>query len=108
MKHTAGVWSDDYSKEDVRKQGLFLHQMVHIWQYERLGRIRFLIRYAREFVRCRLKAAAMFRYEERQAFAEAYLEAQAKMVEHYFVARATGRTRSDLQVSLAGTGFYGL
>ena len=32
------LWSDDYSAEDVKLQGLFVHEMTHVWQAQAKGR----------------------------------------------------------------------
>jgi len=31
-------WSEDYSKERISLQGLFLHELCHVWQAQRRGR----------------------------------------------------------------------
>jgi hypothetical protein len=33
-----GVWSDDFSKEPLRRQGFFIHEMTHVWQTQKAGR----------------------------------------------------------------------
>ena len=29
------LWSDDFAADGVRRQGLFIHEMVHVWQHQR-------------------------------------------------------------------------
>ena len=33
----AGGWSDDFAKENVRRQAFFIHEMVHVWQAQAKG-----------------------------------------------------------------------
>ncbi|MDQ8756422.1 vgr related protein [Sphingosinicella sp. LHD-64] len=32
------LWADDYSKAPISLQGLFVHEMTHVWQAQRKGR----------------------------------------------------------------------
>ena len=92
----------DFSKGPGRP--LFLHEMTHIWQVQKLGLLRFGLRYAREFVTHGFKRDALYEYEPgKTAFAGATLEAQAEMVQHY----AAGGDKALLGVNLAGSGLYG-
>jgi len=104
-------YSDDFSQANVAAQSLFHHEMVHIWQYEKLGVPRFLARYARDLAACRLNAPAMYRYEEGVTpFARARLEAQAQMVGDYCHARLVGDVPRQTRIArnLRGSGFFGL
>lgn len=104
-------YSDDFSAGDVQAQSLFHHEMTHIWQYAKLGVVRFLARYARELAACRFSARAMYAYEEGETpFADARLEAQAQMVGDYRHASLDGdRARmARLERNLKGSGFFGL
>ena len=104
-------YRDDFSAADPHAQGLFLHEMTHVWQYARLGLARFYLRYARDLVACRFSARAMYRYEPGETrFAEARLEAQAQMVGDYCEARLVGdEGRAErIAKSLAGSGMFGL
>ena len=29
------AWSDDFSKETIGRQGLFIHEMTHVWQAQK-------------------------------------------------------------------------
>lgn len=31
----ASTWSDDFSRENLGLQGLFVHEMCHVWQHQR-------------------------------------------------------------------------
>ena len=89
----------------------FIHEMAHVWQFQRLGVVPFLLRYAREFAAAGGKAGRMYDYPARRAaFAAETLEAQAQMAGHYAAAlRAQdARTLADLAARLAGSGLYGL
>jgi hypothetical protein len=33
-----GAWSEDFSRESVRRQGFFIHEMTHVWQAQAKGR----------------------------------------------------------------------
>ena len=117
-----GKYCGDFSAEAARetkaereavakRQALFMHEMTHVWQWRRLGAVRFLARYARDFIKCRGNARAMYRYEKGvDPFAGATLEAQAQMVGDYagaLVARDETE-RALIAKNLAGSGFYGL
>jgi hypothetical protein len=104
-------YRDDFAGADPHAQGLFLHEMTHVWQYAKLGLLRFYARYARDLIACRFSARAMYRYVPGETrFAEARLEAQAQMVGDYCEARASGdEARAALVArSLEGSGIYGL
>src|SRR5687767_8317151 len=32
------LWSEDFSAEPLPRQGLFIHEMTHVWQAQRQGR----------------------------------------------------------------------
>src|SRR5436190_1142325 len=40
----------DFAEEAEARRRLFVHEMMHVWQYRALGLVRFLLRYAREFI----------------------------------------------------------
>ncbi|HYG47639.1 MAG TPA: hypothetical protein VD846_06820 [Allosphingosinicella sp.] len=101
----------DFARADPHACGLFLHEMTHVWQYARLGLVRFFLRYGRDLCACRFNAPAMYRYVPGETrFAEARLEAQAQMVGDYCEARLGGdEARARLvAASLKGSGIYGL
>jgi hypothetical protein len=101
----------DFSQAEPCSQALFLHEMTHVWQYARLGLVRFGLKYARDLAACRFSARAMYRYSPGETrFSEARLEAQAQMVGDYCEAKAEGNAsaRTRLARNLAGTGLFGL
>ena len=88
----------------------FMHEMTHVWQFQRLGKTRFLLRYAREFARVGGHAGAMYLYKAGDRFDDAMLEAQAEMVGDYSAPPPTGPKpdKALLARNLAGSGIYGL
>jgi hypothetical protein len=100
-------WCGDFACADEEGRRLFLHEMTHVWQWRKLGVLRFLIRYARDFASCHGNAQAMYRYtDDDLPFARSRLEAQAEMVGDY--QRLNPRTRAVIERKLSGSGFYGL
>ena len=73
------LWSDDFSLEPLSKQGMFIHEMTHVWQSQKRGRFYLPLmrhpfcRYAYELVPGR-------------AFDQYGLEQQAEIVKHAFLA----------------------
>ncbi len=101
----------DFAQAEPHARGLFLHEMTHVWQYARLGLLRFFLRYGRELAACRFNARAMYLYAPGETrFAEARLEAQAQMVGDYCEARLKGdEARARLvAANLKGSGLFGL
>ena len=74
------VWSDDFSKESLGRQGFFIHEMTHVWQAQRSGRF-YLPLMRHPFCRYsyELKPGKPFRLYG--------LEQQAEIVAHSFLAR---------------------
>jgi hypothetical protein len=100
-------WCGDISEADAMGRRLFLHEMTHVWQWRRLGVVRFLARYGRDLLACRGNAAAMYRYESDELpFGRSRLEAQAEMVGDYQLPALPHRAL--IARKLAGSGFYGL
>jgi hypothetical protein len=89
----------------------FLHEMTHVWQYQRLGMTGFLLRYGEEFVKVGGNPNDMYVYKKGETrFGEAMLEAQANMVGDYSEALWAGDEprKARLAGNLAGSGIYGL
>lgn len=84
---------------------LFLHELTHAWQYQRLGAAGFYARYLREWARCGFRRKDMYVYASGDPFGQAMLEAQAEMVRDYS-RDAAGKAKAG--PSLAGSGLYGL
>ena len=78
------VWSDDFSKESLGRQGFFIHEMTHVWQAQKSGRF-YLPLMRHPFCR--------YSYEVRpgKSFWRYGLEQQAEIVAHSFLARRGAR-----------------
>jgi hypothetical protein len=99
----------DFSEGDEKAQHLFVHEMTHVWQWQRLGVVRFLLRYARELLARKGDANAMYKYERGVTpFGEAMLEAQAQMAGDYRWVAITGDEKEKALIAkcLAGSGFF--
>ncbi|HXH53297.1 MAG TPA: vgr related protein [Sphingomicrobium sp.] len=72
-------WSDDFSKEPLHAQGLFIHEMTHVWQSQTRGRL-YLPLMRHPFCR--------YSYElvPGRPFHRYGLEQQAEIVRHSFLA----------------------
>ena len=77
-------WSEDFSKEPLSSQGLFIHEMTHVWQTQKRGRF-YLPLMRHPF--CRYA----YQLREGWAFDRYGLEQQAEIVRHAFLARNGAR-----------------
>jgi len=73
------VWSEDFSKETLGRQGLFIHEMTHVWQAQTRGRF-YLPLMRHPF--CKYD----YRLEPGRPFDRYGLEQQAEIVRHRFLA----------------------
>ncbi len=74
-------WSDDFSAATLSLQGLFVHEMTHVWQTQKHGRY-YLPLMRHPF--CRYA----YRFDGARQFGNYGLEQQAELVRHAFMARA--------------------
>ena len=74
-----GAWSDDFSKESVRRQAFFIHEMTHVWQAQAKGRF-YLPMMRHPFCRYR------YRLDDKRPFHRYGLEQQAEIVADRFLA----------------------
>ena len=74
------LWSDDFSEEPLWRQGLFIHEMTHVWQAQTRGRF-YLPLMRHPFCR--------YSYElyPNRPFGRYGLEQQAEIVRHAFLQR---------------------
>ena len=74
-----GGWSEDFSKEPLGAQGFFIHEMTHVWQAQRHGRL---------YLPLRRHPFSRYRYvfEPGKPFERYGLEQQAEIVRHVFLA----------------------
>src|SRR5512141_1418720 len=73
------LWSEDFAAEPLHRQGMFIHEMTHVWQAQTRGRF-YLPLMRHPF--CRYAYAL----EEGKPFARYGLEQQAEIVRHIFLA----------------------
>ena len=73
------LWSDDFAAEPLHRQGLFVHEMTHVWQSQTQGRF-YLPLMRHPF--CRYG----YSVEEGRPFKWYGLEQQAEIVRHWFLA----------------------
>ena len=73
------LWSDDFSKEPLHRQGLFIHEMTHVWQAQSRGRF-YLPLMRHPFCRYRYELVPDWPFERYG------LEQQAEIVRHRFLA----------------------
>jgi hypothetical protein len=73
------LWSDDFSSEPLHRQGLFIHEMTHVWQTQKRGRF-YLPLMRHPF--CRYA----YQLERERPFDGYGLEQQAEIVRHRFLA----------------------
>ncbi|MBB3764000.1 vgr related protein [Sphingomicrobium lutaoense] len=73
------AWSEDFSREPLGAQGLFIHEMTHVWQCQQGGRY-YLLLARHPFCR--------YRYHLRPdlPFSGYGIEQQAEIVRHRFLA----------------------
>ena len=74
-------WSEDFSVASLSLQGLFLHEMTHVWQSQKHGRF-YLPLMRHPF--CRYA----YRFDPARRFGDYGLEQQAELVRHAFLARS--------------------
>jgi hypothetical protein len=88
------LWSEDFASEPLSKQGLFIHELTHVWQSQTRGRF-YLPLMRHPFCR--------YRYElvPDRSFDWYGLEQQAEIVRHAFMLkrgfRLLGRELSELE-----------
>ena len=74
-----GGWSDDFSQAPLSAQGYFIHELTHVWQTQKRGRL-YLPLMRHPF--CRYA----YRLEPGKPFDGYGLEQQAEIVRHRFLA----------------------
>ena len=74
------LWSEDFAREPLHRQGLFIHEMTHVWQSQTRGRF-YLPLMRHPFCRYRYSIVPG------RPFPRYGLEQQAEIVRHAFLAR---------------------
>ena len=72
------LWSDDFAEEPLWKQGLFIHEMTHVWQAQTRGRL-FLPLMRHPF--CQYS----YTVQDGRPFERYGVEQQAEIVAHLFL-----------------------
>lgn len=75
----SSLWAEDFSKENLSLQGLFIHEMTHVWQAQTRGRW-YLPLMRHPFCRYR------YSFVEGRPFDRYGLEQQAEIIRHRFLA----------------------
>ena len=73
------LWSEDFSAEPLHRQGLFIHELTHVWQTQNRGRF-YLPLMRHPF--CRYS----YELQPGRRFEDYGLEQQAEIVRHRFLA----------------------
>jgi len=73
------LWSEDFSRESLHRQGLFMHELTHVWQTQKRGRF-YLPLMRHPFCRYR------YELQNGRKFENYGLEQQAEIVRHRFLA----------------------
>ena len=81
------LWSDDFAASRSHRQGLFIHEMTHVWQAQTRGRF-YLPLMRHPFCRYR------YALEPGRPFDRYGLEQQAEIVRHAFLAERGYRLRA--------------
>ena len=81
------LWSEDFSKEPLGRQGLFIHEMTHVWQAQTRGRF-YLPLMRHPF--CRYS----YDFRPDRPFGRYGLEQQAEIVRHAFLAEKGARLKA--------------
>ena len=74
------LWSDDFAAEPLHRQGLFIHELTHVWQAQTRGRF-YLPLMRHPFCRYR------YAIDEGKPFGRYGLEQQEEIVRHSFLAQ---------------------
>jgi hypothetical protein len=81
------LWSEDFAAEPLHRQGLFIHEMTHVWQSQTRGRF-YLPLMRHPF--CRYS----YTIDDIRPFGRYGLEQQAEIVRHAFLAERGVRLAS--------------
>ncbi|MEP5938997.1 MAG: vgr related protein [Erythrobacter sp.] len=97
------AYCDDFSREDLQRQGLLIHELVHVWQSQTRGKW--------YLVFCRMPWAQYgYSLKPGRPLTSYGIEQQAEIVKHAFwlrnggrIAGAPDKTAYDLLVNFPGT-----
>ncbi len=84
-----GLFRDDYAQTDLNLQGLFIHEMVHVWQHQ-------------QGVFLPIARHPFCRYDYKlipgKPFADYGIEQQAEIVRHDFLLKQGARLKNGFQL----------
>ena len=81
------LWTEDFAAETLWRQGLFIHEMTHVWQAQTRGRY-YLPLMRHPFCRYKYRCVAGWPFERYG------LEQQAEIVRHIFLAERGARVEA--------------
>ena len=84
-------WRDDFATAELGLQGLFVHEMTHVWQAQRGGR--WFLPLARHLF-CRYAVTIV----PGRPFGRYGIEQQAEIVSKAWLAKRSGRTTPELEI----------
>lgn len=85
------VYRDDYSLASVDYQHLFMHEMMHVWQYQRGMNVK---------IRGLVSWAANYRYSlDRNKLADYSMEQQASIVADYWLLVKSGFVKNERMIN---------
>ena len=98
--HEPTMLSDDHAKKSAGNRKMLVHELTHVWQHQHGMDVRalglaLLLRYPMNY-------SAAYKYELSKPFTAYNMEQQAKIVEHYAVARETYRNLKDSLAQSSG------
>jgi hypothetical protein len=76
----SSLWADDFAQASLGLQGMFVHEMTHVWQTQKRGRF-YLVLMRHPF--CRYA----YSFEPGRSFESYGLEQQGEIVRHAFLLR---------------------
>lgn len=85
-------WSDDYSQAHIGLQGLFIHEMTHVWQAQRKGKWYLPLR---RHPFCRYH----YTFDPGRPFHRYGIEQQAEIVRHAFLQRRSVRPQGVVELA---------
>ena len=80
-------WCEDFTQDTILKQSWFIHELVHVWQYQQGVKLIRTALFDRKYNYVLQQGKQFFQYG---------IEQQAQMVQDYFIRLHTGQPCQDL------------
>ena len=80
-------WCEDFTQDTILKQSWFIHELVHVWQYQQGVKLIRTALFDRKYNYVLHQGKQFFQYG---------IEQQAQMVQDYFIRLHTGQSCQDL------------